>query len=212
MTFTAGACACRTAGRRPQGGTHEQESHQLLRRTGRPSPARPRARTGRAGRLREHRHVGDGDLAPGKEYDAVHNEAIALVKELLGVPDNFKVLLLQGGGNLQFAMLPMNILHSAARPTTSSPASGPKRRTRRRSWSPATPSASSPRPRRRSTAGCRAPRRSRSTGTPPTSTSARTTRSSAPSGRSFPRPAASRSRATCRRTSCGGRSTSRRSA
>jgi len=47
-----------------------------------------------------------------KEYDAVHNEAIALVKELLAVPDNFKILLLQGGGNLQFAMLPMNILHS----------------------------------------------------------------------------------------------------
>lgn len=47
-----------------------------------------------------------------KEYDAVHNEAIALVKELLAVPDNYKVLLLQGGGNLQFAMLPMNILHS----------------------------------------------------------------------------------------------------
>ncbi len=47
-----------------------------------------------------------------KEYDAVHNEAIGLVRELLNVPDNFKVLLLQGGGNLQFAMLPMNILHS----------------------------------------------------------------------------------------------------
>jgi phosphoserine aminotransferase len=47
-----------------------------------------------------------------KEYDAVHNEAVALVKELLAVPDNFKILLLQGGGNLQFAMLPMNILHS----------------------------------------------------------------------------------------------------
>jgi phosphoserine aminotransferase len=47
-----------------------------------------------------------------KEYDAVHNEAIALVKELLKVPDNFKILLLQGGGNLQFAMLPMNTLHS----------------------------------------------------------------------------------------------------
>jgi len=46
-----------------------------------------------------------------KEYDKVHNEAIELTKELLGVPDNYKVLLLQGGGNLQFAMLPMNILH-----------------------------------------------------------------------------------------------------
>lgn len=46
-----------------------------------------------------------------KEYDAVHNEAIALVKELMGVPDNYKVLLIQGGGNLQFGMLPMNLLH-----------------------------------------------------------------------------------------------------
>lgn len=46
-----------------------------------------------------------------KEYEKVHNEAIALVKELLNVPDNYKILLLQGGGNLQFAMLPMNILY-----------------------------------------------------------------------------------------------------
>lgn len=45
-----------------------------------------------------------------KEYDNVHNEAIALIKELLNIPDNYKILLLQGGGNLQFAMLPMNIL------------------------------------------------------------------------------------------------------
>ena len=46
-----------------------------------------------------------------KEYDAVHNEAIALTKELMGIPDNFKILLIQGGGNLQFGMLPMNLLH-----------------------------------------------------------------------------------------------------
>lgn len=45
-----------------------------------------------------------------KEYDKVHNEAIALIKELLNIKDNYKILLLQGGGNLQFAMLPMNIL------------------------------------------------------------------------------------------------------
>ncbi len=47
-----------------------------------------------------------------KEYNAVHDEAISLVKELLHVPENFHVLLMQGGGNLQFAMLPMNVLHS----------------------------------------------------------------------------------------------------
>lgn len=46
-----------------------------------------------------------------KEYDAVHEEAISLVKELLNVPDNFRVLFLQGGGNLQFAMVPMNLLY-----------------------------------------------------------------------------------------------------
>jgi len=45
------------------------------------------------------------------EYDAVHNEAISLVRELLNVPEHFKVLFLQGGGNLQFSMLPMNLLH-----------------------------------------------------------------------------------------------------
>jgi phosphoserine aminotransferase len=46
-----------------------------------------------------------------KEYEAVHDEAIALVRELFSVPEGFKVLLLQGGASLQFAMAPMNFLH-----------------------------------------------------------------------------------------------------
>src|SRR5512147_2901087 len=46
-----------------------------------------------------------------KEYEAVHNEAIALVKELVGIPDNYKIILIQGGGHLQFGMLPMNLLY-----------------------------------------------------------------------------------------------------
>ena len=45
-----------------------------------------------------------------KEYEAVHNEAIALVKELLSLPANYQVLLLQGGASLQFAMVPLNLL------------------------------------------------------------------------------------------------------
>jgi len=45
-----------------------------------------------------------------KEYDHVHNETIALIKELMGLGDNYKVLLLQGGASLQFAMVPMNML------------------------------------------------------------------------------------------------------
>ncbi len=46
----------------------------------------------------------------GKEYDALHNEAIANVKELMGLGDDYAVLLLQGGASFQFAMLPMNFL------------------------------------------------------------------------------------------------------
>ena len=43
----------------------------------------------------------------GKTYEAVHNEAIALTRELLAVPDDYDVLLLQGGASGQFAMVPV---------------------------------------------------------------------------------------------------------
>ncbi len=45
-----------------------------------------------------------------KEYDALHNETIALVTKLLKVPANYKVLFLQGGATLQFSMVPLNLL------------------------------------------------------------------------------------------------------
>jgi hypothetical protein len=45
-----------------------------------------------------------------KEYDAVHEEAIALTKELMGLPSNYKVLMLQGGAHLSFGMIPLNLL------------------------------------------------------------------------------------------------------
>ncbi len=48
----------------------------------------------------------------GKTYEAVHNQAIALVRELLSVPDDYDVLLLQGGASQQFAMVPMNLLEA----------------------------------------------------------------------------------------------------
>jgi phosphoserine aminotransferase len=35
----------------------------------------------------------------GKAYEAVHNEAIALLRELLGVTDDYHVLFLQGGAS-----------------------------------------------------------------------------------------------------------------
>ncbi|MBM3316557.1 MAG: 3-phosphoserine/phosphohydroxythreonine transaminase [Candidatus Eisenbacteria bacterium] len=45
-----------------------------------------------------------------KEYEAVHNEAIALIREFLSLGENYHVLFLGGGASLQFAMVPMNLL------------------------------------------------------------------------------------------------------
>ena len=44
-----------------------------------------------------------------KDYEAIINDAEALVRELMNVPDNYKVLFLQGGGSSQFAMIPLNL-------------------------------------------------------------------------------------------------------
>ncbi|MCR5413937.1 MAG: 3-phosphoserine/phosphohydroxythreonine transaminase [Kiritimatiellae bacterium] len=46
----------------------------------------------------------------GKDYDAIHSEAIANFKELCGIGDDYEVLFVQGGASLQFAMIPMNFL------------------------------------------------------------------------------------------------------
>ncbi len=46
-----------------------------------------------------------------KEYDAVHMEAMDLVRRLYGVPENYKIMFLGGGATLQFAMLPMNLMN-----------------------------------------------------------------------------------------------------
>jgi phosphoserine aminotransferase len=50
----------------------------------------------------------------GKEYEAVHNETIGLLRELIGIPSTYEVLFLQGGANQQFAELPMNFLTAGA--------------------------------------------------------------------------------------------------
>lgn len=46
----------------------------------------------------------------GKPFVAVAEEAEALCREIGGIPDNYKVLFLQGGASSQFAMVPMNFL------------------------------------------------------------------------------------------------------
>ena len=47
----------------------------------------------------------------GKVYEGVHNETIALIREILQVPENYHILFLQGGATLQFGMIPLAFLH-----------------------------------------------------------------------------------------------------
>ena len=76
---------------------------------GLPAPALERAQRelldfeGSGMSIMEHSHR-------GKQYEAVHNEAISLLKELLGLGDTHHVLFLQGGASQQFAQVPMNLL------------------------------------------------------------------------------------------------------
>ena len=44
-----------------------------------------------------------------KDFEEIINGCEALVRELMHVPDNYKVMFLQGGGSSQFAMIPMNL-------------------------------------------------------------------------------------------------------
>lgn len=45
-----------------------------------------------------------------KVFESIIQGAEALVRELMGVPDNYKVLFLQGGASSQFAMVPLNLM------------------------------------------------------------------------------------------------------
>ena len=49
-----------------------------------------------------------------KQFQAVIDEATALVKELLNVPEGFHVLWLGGGASMQFCMIPYNLLRTRA--------------------------------------------------------------------------------------------------
>jgi len=50
----------------------------------------------------------------GKDFEAVMNEAQALVKEILSVPEGYSVLFLGGGASMQFCMVPFNFLEKKA--------------------------------------------------------------------------------------------------
>jgi len=45
-----------------------------------------------------------------KVYQGIFDETEALLREVMEIPDNYKVLFLQGGASTQFAMIPLNLL------------------------------------------------------------------------------------------------------
>lgn len=47
----------------------------------------------------------------GKEFKNIIETAEANIREVMKIPGNYKVLFLQGGASLQFAMIPLNLMH-----------------------------------------------------------------------------------------------------
>ncbi len=45
-----------------------------------------------------------------KVFDKIIKDAEANLREIMNIPDNYKVLFLQGGGSTQFAMIPLNLM------------------------------------------------------------------------------------------------------
>ncbi|WP_332648530.1 3-phosphoserine/phosphohydroxythreonine transaminase [Lysinibacillus sp. 54212] len=48
-------------------------------------------------------------------FEEVHNGAIARLRKIYNIPENYEVLFLQGGASLQFTMIPMNFLQEGAK-------------------------------------------------------------------------------------------------
>lgn len=49
----------------------------------------------------------------GKEYSEIHENASKNLRKLMNIPDNYKVLFIQGGASTQFAMVPLNLFSAA---------------------------------------------------------------------------------------------------
>ncbi len=47
----------------------------------------------------------------GKEFMSIAEKAESDLRKLMAIPDNYKVLFLQGGASSQFAMVPINLLN-----------------------------------------------------------------------------------------------------
>jgi phosphoserine aminotransferase len=54
----------------------------------------------------------------GPEFQSIYQAAVADLRELLAVPDNYRILFLQGGGLAENAIVPMNLVGRVAQPAT----------------------------------------------------------------------------------------------
>lgn len=45
-----------------------------------------------------------------KDYESIINKTESTLREIMNIPDNYKVLFLQGGASLQFSMIPLNLM------------------------------------------------------------------------------------------------------
>lgn len=50
-----------------------------------------------------------------KEYQAIIDETESLLREIMSIPENYKVLFLQGGASTQFAMIPLNLMNKSGK-------------------------------------------------------------------------------------------------
>ena len=46
-----------------------------------------------------------------KDFEAIIKQAEQDLRDLMHIPDNYKVLFVQGGGSTQFAMVPLNLMN-----------------------------------------------------------------------------------------------------
>ena len=45
-----------------------------------------------------------------KEFMGIYRETVEMLRELYGIPEEYEVMFVQGGGHLQFAMIPLNFV------------------------------------------------------------------------------------------------------
>ena len=50
-----------------------------------------------------------------KAYESIINEAFANLRQVLNVPDNYKILFMQGGASTQFAAVPLNLMNKSGK-------------------------------------------------------------------------------------------------